>query len=327
MNELLETLNQVFQNQNVILFLIFVTIVLIGVAVYILLATRERPADRLDTLLPAKEKEKKEEKKSQLIEEEDKGFVARFTQPLHRVIMPGKAAAQKTLRRNLMRAGFRSNTALRNFLSLKIILAVLLPAIFLLRIFFVQFTPQIILICIFLALVGFYIPNFVLRYLISRRQREIVRALPDALDLMVICVESGLGLDMTFRRVGQEVRPLSPQLSDEFTIVNQEIRAGRPRDEAYTSLSERTGVNEIHNLMTILIQTSRFGTSVAKALRVHADAMRIKRRQVAEEIAAKAAVKLIFPLILFIFPAMFVVLMGPAVIRISDVLIKQVAGG
>ncbi len=209
---------------------------------------------------------------------------------------------------------------------MKIFLAVLLPALFLFRVFFVQFTAEILGICLFLALVGFFIPNLVLRYLISKRQREIVRALPDALDLMVICVESGLGLDMTFKRVGNEVRSLSPHLSDEFTLVNQEIRAGRPRDEAYAGLTRRTGVPEIHNLMTILTQTSRFGTSVAKALRVHADAMRIQRRQRAEEIAAKAAVKLIFPLIFFIFPAMFVVLLGPAAIRMYKVLFPALAG-
>jgi tight adherence protein C len=327
MNVLLETINQLLQGQNMILFLIFITIVMIVFSIYGLMSTRRNPAERLDTLLPEKKKaQEKKKNKARLIEEDETGFVAKFTQPLHRIVLPGKDAARKKIRRDLLQAGFRSNKALRNYLSLKVLLALLLPGIFLFRIFFVQFNAQIIGICVFLALVGFYIPNYVIRYLISRRQREIVRALPDALDLMVICVEAGLGLDMTFKRVGQEIRSMSPHLSDEFNIVNQEIRAGRPRDEAYAGLTNRTGVPEIHNLMTILTQTSRFGTSVAKALRVHADAMRIKRRQIAEEIAAKAAVKLIFPLIFCIFPAMFVVLMGPAGIRIYKVLIQQLAG-
>jgi len=328
MNALLDTLSQMLQSPNVILFLVFATIVLMGVSIYIWMAGREKPANRLETLLPEKKKEKEEKKskKMSLMEEEETGFIVKFTDPLHRILLPSKDAAKSRIRRNLLQAGFRSKKALRNYLSLKIVLAALLPGLFLFRIFFVQFTPQIIGICAFLAVVGFFIPNFVIHVLISRRQREIVRALPDALDLMVICVEAGLGLDMTFNRVGQEIRSLSPHLSDEFGLVTQEIRAGRPRIDAYAGLSRRTGVDEIHNLMTVLTQTSRFGTSVAKALRVHADSMRIKRRQRAEEIAAKAAVKLIFPLILFIFPAMFVVLMGPAAIRIYSVFSQQLAG-
>jgi tight adherence protein C len=143
---------------------------------------------------------------------------------------------------------------------------------------------------------------------------------------MVVCVEAGLGLDMTFKRVGDEIRPLCKDLSDEFQLTTLEVRAGKPRDEAFKNMSSRTGVSEVNNLMTVLVQTSRFGTSMAKALRVHADAMRIKRRQLAEERAAKSTVKLIFPLVLFIFPALIIVLMGPAAIRIVKVLFPAMGG-
>ncbi|MFO7983919.1 MAG: type II secretion system F family protein [Desulfuromonadales bacterium] len=328
MNALLDTILQRLQSPNVILFLVFATIVLIGVSIYVWMVSRKRPADRLTMLLPEKKKEQEEKKraKTTLMEEEETGLVVKFTEPLHRVIMPRRDAAKSRIRRNLLQAGYRSRKALRNYLSLKIVLALLLPGLFLMQLFFIQFTPQVIAVCAFLAVVGFFLPNYVIHFLISRRQREIVRALPDALDLMVICVEAGLGLDMTFNRVGQEIRSLSPHLSDEFNVVTQEIRAGRPRVDAYAGLSGRTGVEEISNLMTVLTQTSRFGTSVAQALRVHADAMRIKRRQRAEEIAAKAAVKLIFPLVLFIFPAMFVVLLGPAALRIYSILFPELAG-
>jgi tight adherence protein C len=192
---------------------------------------------------------------------------------------------------------------------------------------FYRFTPDMLLICIALAILGFFLPNVYIWFVAKGRQKAMVKALPDALDLMVVCVESGLGLDMTFKRVGDEIRPIDSNLSDEFHLTNLEIRAGRPRDESFKDLSVRTGLAEVHNLMTILVQTSRFGTSVAKALRVHADAMRIKRRQLAEEQAAKSTVKLIFPLIFFIFPAIFVVLVGPGAIQIASVLFPVLGGG
>ena len=181
--------------------------------------------------------------------------------------------------------------------------------------------PPGALSCLVLAIVGYFIPAIVLSIIIQKRQQGILRALPDALDLMVICVESGLGLDMTFKRVGDELRPLNSDLSDEFHTVNREIRAGRPRSESLKNMGLRTGVAEIQNLMTMLVQTTRFGTSMAKALRVHADDMRVKRRQVAEEKAAKTAIKLTMPLILFIFPAILVVLLGPAGLKIMKVLL------
>jgi len=144
---------------------------------------------------------------------------------------------------------------------------------------------------------------------------------------MVVCAESGLGLDMTFKRVGEEIRPISKNLSDEYHLTIMEIRAGKTRSDSFRNMAMRTGVQEVNNLMTILIQASRFGTSVAKALRVHADAMRIKRRQIAEEKAAKVAVKLVFPLLFFVFPALMIVLAGPAFIKVFRVLLPALSGG
>ena len=146
------------------------------------------------------------------------------------------------------------------------------------------------------------------------------KALPDALDLLVVCVEAGLGLNQATVRVAEEIERVSPVLSEQIGLVNLEIRAGTPRDEAFRNLGHRTGVQDIKSLMAMLIQTDRFGTSIAQALRTHAETMRQKRRQRAEEAAAKTTIKLVFPLVLFIFPALFVIILGPALIQIFEAL-------
>lgn len=284
-----------------------------------LMATPKDPAHkRLSNMLPWRKG--KEAATPHFIEEENQGLVSKMTSPLHHIAVPSEDVGRKKLKLALVQAGFRSKRAYTNFLSIKVLLGMTLPLIFMISTMFYKINTEMLSVSLLLALAGFFMPNAVLQLLIRKRQKEITHALPDALDLMVICVESGLGLDMTFKRVGDEIRPMSTELSDEYFLVNREVRAGRPREECFKNMSMRTGVPEIHNLMTILTQTSRFGTSVAKALRIHADAMRIKRRQIAEEIAAKAAVKLVFPLVLFIFPAIFVVLAGPAAIRIMTTL-------
>ncbi|HMV48814.1 MAG TPA: type II secretion system F family protein, partial [Blastocatellia bacterium] len=167
---------------------------------------------------------------------------------------------------------------------------------------------------------GGFMPSFMLSRLITKRQGKISRALADALDLMVVCVEAGLGLNAALHRVGREMELVEPNLSEELAVTNREIRAGKPRDEALRNLGDRTGVDDVKSLVAMLVQTDRFGTSIADSLRVFADSMRTKRRQRAEEMVAKAAVKLIFPLLLFIFPALLIVLMGPALIRIYELL-------
>jgi tight adherence protein C len=155
---------------------------------------------------------------------------------------------------------------------------------------------------------------------VKARKKEIVRALPDALDMLVVCVEAGLGLNQALVRVAEELAQVSPVLSEQMVLVNLEIRAGTVREEALRLFAERTGVSDVSSLVTMLIQTDRFGTSIAHALRVQASALRTKRRQRAEEAAAKTAIKLVFPLVLFIFPALYVVILGPAMIQIFETL-------
>ena len=161
---------------------------------------------------------------------------------------------------------------------------------------------------------GWVVPNFALSVRIARRQKDLQRALPDVMDLLVICVEAGLGLNQALVRVAREIRHESQLMTEELAHTNAAIRAGTPRPEALADWAERTGVPDIRSLATILVQTERFGTSVARSLRVHADTMRQKRRQRAEEAAAKTTIKMVFPLALCIFPALFVVILGPAVI-------------
>jgi len=305
-----------------ILILVFLTVTALMLGIFLVTQRRAWLQERLTRLLPHKGAvPEAEAKPSALFEKEQSGFFVRLTRPFHSLVAPQQGEQRKRVRLRLVRAGLRTEFAFYNYIAAKIVLAVALPATFAALKFFYKLTPEILLTCSLLALLGFFIPDLVVWGLGNSRQEKISRGLPDALDLMVVCVEAGYGLDMTFKRVGEEVRTLSPELSEEIALTNMEIRAGRPREESFKDMATRTGVAEVHNLMTMLIQTSRFGTSLAKALRVHADAMRIKRRQLAEERAAKSAVKLIFPLILFIFPGLLIVLAGPAFIRIYQVLL------
>lgn len=174
---------------------------------------------------------------------------------------------------------------------------------------------------------GFFLPRFMLKRAVKARQLRIRLALPDALDLTVICVEAGLALDQAMLRVGEDLRHAHPELSAEFHLFNLETRAGKPRAEALRNLWGRTGVEDIRALVTTLVQTDRFGTSVAQALRVHSDSLRTERRQRAEEQAAKTTVKMIIPLVLFVLPSLIFVTVGPAVIQLMHVLLPISGGG
>jgi tight adherence protein C len=180
------------------------------------------------------------------------------------------------------------------------------------------------LMLIALPLLAYMLPRFAMKRMVARRQMRLRLALPDALDLAVICVEAGLGLDQVLQRVGKELQHAHPELSSEFGLVNLEMRAGKPRSEALRNLALRTGVDDLRALVAVLIQTDRFGTSIAQALRVHSDAMRTERRQRAEEAAAKTTIKMVPVLVLFIFPAIFVVTLGPAAIQLARFLVPMV---
>jgi tight adherence protein C len=310
-----------------ILVLLFLAVFALIYAVGSLLSNRRSQEEkRLDKLVRAPGAPKTSEDRPRFLSGKQDSLATKISKPLHKLSALNERSTRNKLRLKLVRAGYRSDMALYNYLAMKIILAVLLVGIYMISRIFYSFVPEMMLAVLFLALLGYFTPNIWVWLMTLARKERLFKALPDALDLMVVCVEAGLGLDMTFKRVGDEIRPLSKDLSDEFLLTNLEVRAGRSREDAFKNMSIRTGVPEIHNLMTVLAQTSRFGTSLATALRVHADAMRVKRRQIAEETAAKATVKLIFPLVLFIFPAIFVVLIGPGAIKIVQQLFPVLGG-
>jgi len=175
------------------------------------------------------------------------------------------------------------------------------------------------------ALLGYMVPGFVLGWLINRQKTRIDHGLPDALDLMVVCVEAGSGLDQAIQKTSVELEISHPELANELKMIITEVRAGKPRLEAFKNFAQRTKVDDVKSLVAMLVQTDRFGTSVAQALRTHAEVSRTKRRQRAEERAAKIGVKLVFPLVFFLFPAFYVVTLGPAVIQFVRVFFGQVA--
>lgn len=214
----------------------------------------------------------------------------------------------------LVRAGYRRPEALMALRGAKVIL----PIAFAIIVYVSGLTESNngMFVWILALVAGFLVPDMWLSRRVRRRQTILRKALPDALDLLVVCIEAGLGLDQAFMRVSQELRITHPELCGELDLVNAQIRIGRTRIESMRELASRTGVDDIKALVAMLIQTDRFGTSVSQSLRVHADDMRLKRRQRAEEAAAKTPVKMVPPLVFFIFPALFVVILGPAIITI-----------
>jgi len=223
----------------------------------------------------------------------------------------------------LARIGYRNSHATLIFFGTKVLCAILLPALFLMGKLLSgrAMNPLAVMMIPFvLALIGFYLPNLWLHLKISARKEKIMEGFPDALDLMVICVEAGMGLDQAINRVGEEMKLSCPPISEEFKTLNMEMRMGKSRRDALRNMANRTELDDVTSLVTLLIQTDQFGTSIAQALRVHSDSMRVQRRQRAEEKAAKLPLKLLFPLILFIFPSLFVVIMGPAMIQVFRVL-------
>jgi tight adherence protein C len=179
-------------------------------------------------------------------------------------------------------------------------------------------TQSVVIYAVMGAAVGMLVPNYLLHRRVQSQMRKLRHGFPDALDLLVVCVESGLGLGPALQRVADELGVSHPELSLELATVTAEIRAGVPRETALKNLADRTGLTDIRGLVSLLVQSMRFGTSVADALRVYSDEFRDKRMQAAEELAAKMSVKLLFPLILFMFPIFFIVAIGPAVLRIID---------
>jgi tight adherence protein C len=229
---------------------------------------------------------------------------------------PRSASELGKLRQRLVAAGYRNSEALTIFFGLRLGCAVL---------GFVAFSnpfigrPNLALACGTMAL-GYILPGMALARMAKGRQHRIRLSLADALDLLVVSVEAGLGLDQALQRVGEELAFAHPELSEELRLINLELRAGKARSDALRNLAERTGVDDLSSLAAMLIQTDKFGTSVARSLRVHSETLRSKRKQRAEEAAAKTGVKMVFPLVFCIFPAIWVVTIGPAAIKFVEVL-------
>ena len=244
----------------------------------------------------------------------------RLATPLSRLLPPSASEARK-LQKKLMHAGFRSAEAPVVYRALQLATMAGFPAVVAVVCAVLARPLSSALIWIILGFVaGFILPRFVLRKLITSRQRELRWGLADALDLMVVSVEAGLGLNAAMVKVSSELKDVHPDISTEFELANLEIRVGRERDEALRNLAERTGVDDLKSLVAMLIQTDKFGTSIARALRVFSDSLRTKRRQRAEQAAQKAAVKLLFPLACFLFPTLFIAILGPAALNLIDVL-------
>jgi tight adherence protein C len=240
--------------------------------------------------------------------------VARIVDPFQKVL-PRSAEEVSVVQKRLTRAGYRQKTCINIFYASKVLVPASLCVVFTFAGLYAVagFFPYLMALGL-----GFLVPDFWLGNRIKARQTNVRLGLPDALDLIVVCVEAGLGVDRAILRAGEELRLSQPAIADEFALVTLEQRAGRSRGDAWKNFADRCGVESVRSLASILIQADKFGTSVGKALRSHAETLRTRRRQDAEEQAAKTTVKLVFPLVLFIFPALFAVTLGPSMIIIIE---------
>jgi tight adherence protein C len=247
--------------------------------------------------------------------------LGRFIAPFARYVVPAKAEEQSKTQERLIQAGFRRESALRNFYALKVGLALFLPILtYSVVAWFPQRTSSEIMFLVLLgAMIGVRLPDMVLNHVRERRMKRLRQAFPDALDLLVVCVEAGLGLGPAIARVARELEISHRDLAQELALVNSEISAGVDRPVALRNLSKRCGLEDIQGLVGLLVQTIKFGTSVADALRVYSEEFRDKRMQRAEEQAAKIGTKMIFPLVFCMFPAFFIVAIGPAVLKFIEV--------
>ena len=247
---------------------------------------------------------------------------------LAKPLQPKTQEQMSRLKAKLSYAGFRSEAAPQIFLMFKVIMGVFGVVICGgTTVFFMGLNQSSLIRCVFIAGGMFFAPDLALWYLGKKRKEKIFLGLPDALDLMVVCVEAGLGLDQAMRKVAEEMKKSYRVISDEFNLCNLQLQMGRAKQQVLQELGTRSGVDDLKSLSSILIQADKFGSSIAQALRVQSDSMRTRRRQIAEEKAAKTAVKLIFPLVLFIFPGILVVLVGPAAIVMVREMFPAMNGG
>ncbi|HQU28422.1 MAG: type II secretion system F family protein [Nitrospira sp.] len=309
--------------------LIFFGVLIVGWAVYAFMQSQQRANDwsvrAKGESLTQKSLKKKEQEQSGI-----KEYGLKLLEKIGQVNKSKDQASHSQLRASLITAGYRKSQAPVIFMGTRIFLAVMFGLTFLIfgsdavKEKDPKWFPIFLIGSMF---VGYYGPQMWLRNTIAKRKELLVNGFPDALDLMVVCVEAGLGLDQAIARVGNEVKQGHPDLGDEFILLNLELRAGLSREQALRNLVNRTDLEDIRSLVALLIQTDRFGTSIGQALRVHSDSMRMKRRMKAEEKGAQLPVKLMIPLILFIFPALMVVIVGPGVINLIRNLLPSMGGG
>src|SRR5215472_4056866 len=289
--------------------------VLIALAVFAFLAAAYAPSSVLGARLRALAFQRPQKDKPVIKERLEQAL-----DPLSKALPLSPSDTDRT-RGWLIQAGYRESRHLTLYLGIRVLTALVAFAG---GVLFGALSSPLLLIGI--TAFGFFIPRFVLKRMIRERQTRIRLALPDALDLTVICVEAGLALDQALMRVGEDLKHAHPDLSEEFYLINLEMRAGKPRAEALRNLVSRTGVDDIKSLVGTLVQTDRFGTSVSQALRVHSDSLRTERRQRAEEQAAKTTIKMVPPLVVFVLPSIIVVTLGPAVIELLRTLMPVTSG-
>jgi tight adherence protein C len=256
-------------------------------------------------------------------------WLGNVTRPVSKLSMPEEGFEKSSVKLRFVHAGIRGSTAAPTFFGIKTILTLGLPLLGFVCLILGGSSLKgnsLLMTMLVLAAAGYYGPNMVLSHMVKTRQREIFESFPDALDLMTVCVEAGLGTEAAMMRVADDLQFKSPALADELRIVNLELRAGADRERALQNLAIRTGVEEVDGFVTMTNQAERFGTSIAASLRIHSQMLRTRRRQRAEEAAAKIGLKLLFPLIFCIFPSLMVVLMGPAMIQIYRVLLPTMGG-
>ncbi|HEU4874318.1 MAG TPA: type II secretion system F family protein [Pyrinomonadaceae bacterium] len=245
----------------------------------------------------------------------------RVAEPLNRIV-PISAKDAAKLQKRLLNAGYRSPDAAMAFRAIQLSLVVALPTL-VITIGYLLDRPvrTTVILSVLGAAIGFYLPRMILGNKIKQRQLRITWGLADTLDLMVVAVEAGLGLNAALNRVAEELKKTHPDLHYELELVNLEIRVGRSREEALRNLAERTGVDDIRSFVALLIQADRYGSSIAKAVRIFAESLRTKRRQKAEQASQKAALKLIFPLTVFLFPVILLMILAPAVLNLIDLFV------
>lgn len=259
------------------------------------------------------------------VDHKDGSFDVSWADPVAKIIRPSDDWKVSKLKSKMVQAGYRSKSAVTIFLFFKLVLAVVFPIVMAVPLGVAisadGINNQLLFLLVIVSFMGFLLPNYIVNNKIKKRQVDIVDAFPDALDLLVVCVEAGLSLDSAILRVAKEISFSWPVLGEELQLLSLELRAGKSRQESLDSLAARTGLPEIQALVSILIQAEHFGTSIASSLRDHADEMRLERIQKAKETAAKLPVRMAVPIILFIFPALFLVLLGPAALSIYQALI------